>query len=73
MDSRADTFEKSKDALANATMLVHPMDGAPLALTVDTSIIAIGTMAATGILFHTPAWQAIRVNYVQRRAPGHPL
>ena len=35
-------FESAKDALANATMLVHPIDGAPLALTVDASVIAIG-------------------------------
>ena len=40
-NSRTETFEKSKDALANATMLVHPLDGTPLAVTVDAFVIAI--------------------------------
>ena len=41
-DACANAFEEAKNALANATMLVHPVDGAPLALTVDASIVAIG-------------------------------
>ena len=41
-DACSEAFNKSKEALANATMLVHPVDGAPLALTVDASVVAIG-------------------------------
>ena len=35
-------FENTKAALANATMLVHPVNDAPTAITVDASDIAIG-------------------------------
>ena len=39
---RATAFEKMKEALAAATMLVHPQGEAPTALTVDASGIAVG-------------------------------
>ncbi|MED5317644.1 MAG: ribonuclease H family protein, partial [Bacteroidota bacterium] len=35
-------FKRAKRALANATLLVHPVDGAPTALTVDASQYAVG-------------------------------
>ena len=41
-DARAEAFENTKEALASATMLVHPVEGAPLALTVDASLVAVG-------------------------------
>ena len=37
-----DAFENTKAALGNATMLVHPVNDAPTAITVDASDIAIG-------------------------------
>merc|ERR1712055_424101 len=36
-DARAEAFENTKEALASATMLVHPVEGAPLALTATDS------------------------------------
>jgi cleavage and polyadenylation specificity factor subunit 1 len=39
---RTDAFKKTKDVLANATMLSHPKASAPTALTVDASDFAIG-------------------------------
>ena len=41
-DNRANAFTKAKDTLANATMCVHPVEGAKIALTVDASLVAIG-------------------------------
>ena len=35
-------FEQTKEALAQATMLVHPHPEAPISLTVDASDIAVG-------------------------------
>ena len=37
-----DAFAAAKTALADATLLVHPVEDAPTALTVDASIIAMG-------------------------------
>ena len=37
-------FNAAKTALANATLLVHPVAGAPTALTVDASQIAVGAV-----------------------------
>ena len=37
-------FNGSKEALARATMLVHPRGDAPTALTLDASDLAIGAM-----------------------------
>lgn len=38
------SFTKSKEVLANATMLVHPQGNAPTSLTVDASDIAVGAV-----------------------------
>ena len=35
-------FVSAKNALADATLLVHPIEGAPMALIVDASNIAVG-------------------------------
>ena len=35
-------FTASKNALADATLLIHPLEDAPTSLTVDASIVAIG-------------------------------
>ena len=53
-------FEEAKNALSQATLLHHPVPGAPIALTTDASDIAIGavleqkihawSMATTSIL-----------------------
>lgn len=40
-DEASAAFQKAKEALANATMLVHPRPNALTALTVDTSDTAI--------------------------------
>ena len=37
-------FKQSKEALANATMLVHPCHEAPTSLTVDASDVAVGAV-----------------------------
>jgi transposase InsO family protein len=37
-------FDASKDALANATLLVHPCHDAPTSLTVDASDVAVGAV-----------------------------
>ena len=37
-------FEKAKNTLSQATLLHHPVPGAPLALTTDASDIAIGAV-----------------------------
>ena len=37
-----DAFAAAKTALADATLLVHPVEDAPTALTVDASIVAMG-------------------------------
>ena len=43
--SELDTvFKQSKEALANATMLVHPCHEAPTSLTVDASDVAVGAV-----------------------------
>ena len=43
--SKLDTaFKQSKEALANATMLVHPCHEAPTSLTVDASDVAVGAV-----------------------------
>ena len=55
-DTCEDAFKKSKEALANATMLVHPVDGAPLALTVDASVVAIGGVLEQHVGGH---WQPL--------------
>ena len=36
------SFSESKRALANATMLAHPIPGAPISLAIDASDFAIG-------------------------------
>merc|ERR1712015_199473 len=41
-DEHQKAFDDAKNGLANATMLVHPIAGAPLALTVDASQFAVG-------------------------------
>lgn len=41
-EERSAAFVKAKDALARATMLVHPETNAPIALTVDASDFAVG-------------------------------
>ena len=41
-EDRTDAFTKVKEALAQATMLVHPVSDAPTALTVDASNLAVG-------------------------------
>ena len=38
------SFEATKQALANATMLHHPVQGAPTALTSDASDTALGAV-----------------------------
>lgn len=38
------SFRESKHALADATMLAHPIPGAPVSLAVDASDYAIGTV-----------------------------
>ena len=37
-------FEEAKNALSQATLLHHPVPGAPIALTTDASDIAIGAV-----------------------------
>ena len=39
-----DAFIAAKNALADATLLVHPVAGSPTALIVDTSQIAVGAV-----------------------------
>ena len=42
-DNAATTaFDNAKEALAKATMLIHPRDKTPTALTVDAYITAVG-------------------------------
>merc|ERR1712212_1392974 len=41
-DEHQAAFDAAKNGLANATMLVHPIANAPLALTVDASQFAVG-------------------------------
>lgn len=41
-DTATAAFGKAKEALAKATMLVHPQSNAPMALTVDASDTAVG-------------------------------
>ena len=36
------SFDAAKNALADATLLIHPVAGVPLALTVDASLFAVG-------------------------------
>ena len=36
------SFDAAKNALADATLLIHPVAGVPLALTVDASLFTIG-------------------------------
>lgn len=39
-----DSFETSKRTFADATMLAHPITGAPVSLTVDASDYAVGAV-----------------------------
>merc|ERR1712020_103910 len=43
-DDMAGSFKATKEALANATMLHHPVQGAPTALTSDASDTALGAV-----------------------------
>merc|ERR1712020_83105 len=43
-DDMVRSFEATKEALANATMLHHPVQGAPTALTSDASDTALGAV-----------------------------
>ena len=36
------SFDAAMNALADATLLIHPVAGVPLALTVDASLFAVG-------------------------------
>ena len=49
-------LQEVEGGLANATMLVHPVDGAPLALTVDASVVAIGGVLEQHVGGH---WQPL--------------
>ena len=49
-------FNKIKSELANATMLAHPVEGAPLALVSDASDIAVGAVLQQ---FHNNSWQPL--------------
>ena len=42
--AHVEAFEQSKKILADATMLVHPADGAPTRLHVDASKVALGAV-----------------------------
>ncbi|PAA46946.1 hypothetical protein BOX15_Mlig009783g10, partial [Macrostomum lignano] len=51
-----EAFDKTKQALADATMLAHPRPDAPLALTVDASDTAVGAVLEQRV---GPAWQPL--------------
>ena len=50
------SFRESKRALANATMLAHPIPGAPVSLTVDASDYAIGAILQQRVNY---TWQLL--------------
>jgi hypothetical protein len=51
-----EAFRESKRALANATMLAHPVSGAPISLAVDASNFAIGAVLQQMV---NNAWQPL--------------
>lgn len=59
-------FESIKEALANATMLVHPRCNAPTALTVDASETAVGGVLEQLV---NKQWQAIAFFSRRLRSP----
>lgn len=63
----ADSFDKTKAALANATMLVHPHSDADFSLTVDASDIAVGAVLEQRV--HGKTWQPIAFFSRQLRPP----
>ena len=64
---RATAFEKTKEALAAATMLVHPQGEAPTALTVDASGIAVGAAVLEQLV--AGSWKPLAFFSRQLRPP----
>ena len=61
-----EAFQATKDALACATMLVHPRENAPLALTVDASDVAVGAVLEHQV---EDKWQPLAFFSRQLRRP----
>ena len=59
-------FSKTKEALANATMLHHPLKDAPTSLTVDTSDMAVGAVLEQ---FAGGVWRLLTFSSRQLRKP----
>ena len=59
-------FSKTKEALANATMLHHPLQDAPTSLTVDASDMAVGTVLEQ---FAGGVWRPLAFFSWQMRKP----
>lgn len=53
---RLKAFQQCKDALANATLLVHPINNAPISIEVDASAFAIGGVVHQ---FTNDIWQPL--------------
>ena len=53
---RDSAFRAAKDSLANATMLAHPLPGAPIAITTDASDYAVGAVHEQWV---NGAWQPL--------------
>ena len=64
--SMESAFDQSKDALAEATMLVHPHHDAPTALTVDASDLAVGAVLEQ---FIDGSWKPLAFFSRQLRPP----